>query len=100
MIAHAADGERLHVVFPRDAAEIGPESFADCRGEPRAPFRSGEYAMYEAGVEGVHFLSSLRDLIGWLDVYPAINGWAIFKDVAAEQMIVQVVMVHAAPRNA
>jgi len=54
MVRHAADGERLHVVLPRDTTEIWPEPFADGGREPRTPLRGGEHAMHQAGVERVH----------------------------------------------
>ena len=54
MIRHPADGERLHVILPRDAAEIRPEPFADGGGEQRPALLGGEHAMHQAGVEGVH----------------------------------------------
>jgi len=54
MVANATDGERLHVILPRDAAEIWPEPFADGGREPRTTLRGGEHTMHQAGVEGVH----------------------------------------------
>ena len=54
MVGHAADCQRLHVILTRDAAEIRPEPFANRGREPRTTFLGGEYAMYQAGVEGMH----------------------------------------------
>jgi hypothetical protein len=36
--------------------------------------------MHEAGVEGVHFLSSLRDLIGLLDMLPSHKWLGYFQE--------------------
>lgn len=54
MIRYATDGQRLHVILPRDAAEVRPEPFTDSGREPRTPLFGGEYAMHQAGVERVH----------------------------------------------
>ena len=51
MVTNAADGERLHVIFSHDAAEIRPEPFADDGREPRTPLLGGEHAMCQAGIE-------------------------------------------------
>jgi len=56
MIRHTADGERLYVIFPRDATEIRPEPLTDGGREPGTAFRGGEHAMHQAGIEGVHGL--------------------------------------------
>ena len=54
MVRHAPDGERVHLILARDAAEIRPEPFANGGGEERTAFFGGEHAMHQAGVEGVH----------------------------------------------
>ena len=84
MIRHAADGERLHVILPRNAAEIRPELVADGGREPRPPLLGGEHAMHQAGIEGVHFLSSLRDWFGLFDRLPSHKWLGYFLNTLPE----------------
>ena len=79
MVFHAANDQSLHLVLPRNAAEVGPETLLEVRLDERATFVCGPNAMHQTTGKGVHggFLSSLRDSFGLVAVNPAMNRWAI-----------------------
>src|ERR1043166_496367 len=71
IMADPADGESLHLILPRNAAEVRPEPFADGGGEKGSAFLGGEHTMHQAGVERVHGVQT--DL--FIENSPAIYGW-------------------------
>ena len=53
VVLHAADAERLHFVFARDAAHVGPQAWLDFRDYGFAPLLGGKDAMKQRATIGV-----------------------------------------------
>src|SRR5438477_7669757 len=54
MVFHTANRQRLHLVFARDAAEVGPEPLLEVRPDQRSAFLGSPHAMHQATGEGMH----------------------------------------------
>jgi hypothetical protein len=54
MIGHSADRQRFHAALARDAAEVGPEAFANLTRQQRLASFSRKDAMMERTGEGMH----------------------------------------------
>jgi len=53
VVLHAADAKRLHLVFTRDAAHVGPQPWLDFREDDLVPLLGGEDTVKERAAIGV-----------------------------------------------
>src|ERR1044071_1538884 len=77
MVRHAPNLDGLHVIVPGDAAQKGPESFPQFRGDQRLPLLGAENAMViRADIRHGLIQPSLRDLGDAKYSVPRLKRWA------------------------
>lgn len=64
VVFNAADGNRLHLIFPRDTADVRPKTLLQLRSDKFAALLCAENAMQVTTGERMHVLAFLSSLAG------------------------------------